>query len=62
VLLRPPLGCTLFPYPSFIGYFAGMDSNDLTKQQAEQLLARVWPVLRYLKRLKDRMERRGLAT
>jgi hypothetical protein len=36
-----------------------MDSNDLTKQQAEQLLAKVRPMLNYLKRLKDRMERRG---
>ena len=36
-----------------------MDSNDLTKEQAEQLLANVWPMLRYLTRLKDRMERRS---
>lgn len=36
-----------------------MDSNDLTKDQAEQLLARVWPMLRYVKQLRDRMERRS---
>jgi hypothetical protein len=36
-----------------------MDSNDLTKDQTEQLLARIWPMLRYLKRLRDRMERRS---
>jgi len=36
-----------------------MDSNDLTRQQAEQLLARIGPMLRYFKRLKDRMEKRS---
>ena len=36
-----------------------MNSDDLSKQQAEQLLAKVWPMLRYVKRLKDRMEKRA---
>ena len=36
-----------------------MNSNDLTKAQAEQLLARIWPMLNYVKRLRDRMERRS---
>ena len=40
-------------------YSAGMNSNDLSKQQVEQLLSKMWPMLRYLKRLKDRMERRS---
>jgi hypothetical protein len=36
-----------------------MDSNDLTKQQAELLLAKIWPMLPYFKRLRDRMEQRS---
>lgn len=36
-----------------------MNGSDLTKQQAEQLLARLWPMLRYIKALRDRMERRS---
>lgn len=36
-----------------------MDSSDLTKQQVEQLLAEIWPMLCYLRGLRDRMEQRS---
>jgi hypothetical protein len=39
-----------------------MDSRDLSKEQAELLLARIWPMLNYLNRLKQRMERRRFPT
>jgi hypothetical protein len=35
-----------------------MDSSDLTRQQVEQLMARIWPMLPYFKRLRERMEQR----
>ena len=57
----------ILPDPERVHYFpsagspitlSGMDSRDLMKAQAEVLLARIWPMLNYLNRLKQRMERR----
>src|SRR5688500_18234861 len=47
-----------FPTADSPARLSGMDSRDLSKEQAELLLAQIWPMLGYLGRLKARMERR----
>lgn len=51
-----------FPTAGSPATLSGMDSRDLTKAQAEVLLSRIWPMLNYLNRLKQRMERRRFPT